>query len=178
MNLYLLALFLHISAVVAAFSATTVLHQGVWRLFRADTAAEARAAAIQVARSGGRMPLFALALFLTGSWLVVQQWRWNAPWVEAGIAGLVTMVALGGAVLRPRLLAILNAIGSAEGPLPEAAARLRVRPLWSGAFIPPMIATGIMFDMVMKPSLAWSLGVIAICVVIALAAPMPRRKAP
>jgi uncharacterized membrane protein SirB2 len=164
---YTIALFLHFLAVVAAFGATSVLHSALFRMHKARRAAEARDAVATVARVAPRMPIFALALFLTGAWLTIQSWQWSAPWIDAGIVGLVVMVALGGVILRPRLMALRQALGEGEGPLTaEQIALSRNTTLWVGAMIPPMIATGIMFDMVTKPSMGMSLVFIAIAMAI------------
>lgn len=178
MSTYLLALFLHLSAVVAAFCAVAIIHHGVLRLYRAGTVAQAREAAGLVGWVGPRMPLFALALFLTGAWLVTQQWRWNAPWVDAGITGLVLLIAVGGGFLRPKLNAIQALLAQGDGPVPDAVtAALRERGLWIGVSVQPFIAAAVMFDMVMKPELGWALAFIAMAMVLGAMTPMPRGKA-
>lgn len=174
MTQYTIALFVHLFVVVSAFSMAWLIHHGLFQMHRARTVAEARAAVGLVGRLGPRMPLYALALFLSGAWLTAQRWPWNTPWLTAAFIGLTLMLVFGVAVLRPRLLKLRTALGEQDGPIPAPARTLmRDGTLWVGANVQPMIAMGIMFDMTIKPTLGASLGFIGIAMGVGALAALP-----
>ncbi len=149
-------LFLHLVAVVAGFSGGALIHFGLGRMRAAPTADRALDGAQIVGRIGPLMPLASLALFLTGACLTVARWSWQTPWVGVSIAGLVAMLVISAALLKPRMAALAPRLaragrGRLEG---ELAAGVQDPALWLASLLQPFLALGIMFVMVTKPGLA------------------------
>jgi hypothetical protein len=178
MDLYLLGKFLHVASVIAAFVASSQLHAALGRLRNAEDAGTARAAAGLLARLGPKMPLFLVALLLTGSWLTQQHWNFHLPWVGVGIGGLVVMLAVSGAAIKPRSQAVTAGLASVEGPL-DAELRTMVRDpaLWAWAHVPAPVAAGIVFDMVLKPGWVGSLAAVVVAVAIGMVPVLVRQPA-
>jgi hypothetical protein len=176
-ELYRFALFLHVLTVVLAFSAATLLHLGHHRLRAATHRGPALDAAVLSRRVAPWMPVFTLALFLTGGYLAHLAWSWRTPWIVAASLGLLAMLVIGGAVLKPKMQAAGMAIGRAEdGPLPAPVVRqLRDQVLWSASVAQVGIAFGILFLMVMKPGLMGSVLGMAGGLAAALVYSVPRR---
>jgi hypothetical protein len=149
-------LFLHLVAVVAGFSGGALIHFGLGRMRAAPTADRALDGAQIVGRIGPLMPLASLALFLTGACLTLARWSWQTPWIEVPIAGIVAMLVIGAALLKPRMAALAPRLARAGGsPLEgELAAGVHDPVLWLASLLQSALALGIMFVMVTKPGLA------------------------
>lgn len=163
-------LFLHLVAVVAGFSGGALIHFGLGRMRAAPTADRALDGAKIVGRIGPLMPLASLALFLTGACLTVARWSWQTAWIEVPIAGLVAMLVVGAALLKPRMAALAPRLARAGGgPLEgELAAGVHDPVLWLASLLQSALALGIMFVMVTKPGLAGG----AAALVVAAAVPV------
>lgn len=151
---YELALLLHLLTVVATFAASGVLHFGLIRMRTAGDVSVARDGAGLVRTLAPRMPLFIVALLVTGGWLTAQRWTWSTPWVATAVIGLVLMGALSGAVLKPRFGKVGAALAATaqqkvEGDL---AATVRDPIVWTIATLQPALATGILAVMALKPA--------------------------
>jgi hypothetical protein len=168
MTLYAVILFLHLLAVVAAFSATAIMHFGLVRLRKADRVTTARDALMLAARTGRAMPIVGAALLLTGALLTQTAWSWTTPWIDVSIAGLVAIMVTGGGMLGRRIRALGPLLQRpADDLLDDAlASSLRDPSLWIIAQLPPLLAIGVMFVMTTKPGLG--LGVMEIVVIVAL----------
>jgi hypothetical protein len=150
---YEFALLLHLLAVAAAFAATGILHFAVQRMRTSDDVAAARDGAGLVRVVAPRMPVFVVLLLLTGAWLTGQRWSWATPWVVTGVAGLVAMIAISAAILKPRLARAGAALATTTEPRVQGALAAVVRDPLAGiaAVLQPSIATGILAVMALKP---------------------------
>ena len=168
MTLYAVTLFVHLLAVVAAFSATAIIHLGLVRMRKAERANDARDALMLAARAAKAMPIVALLLLLTGALMTENRWSWTTPWIDVSLGGLILLSAIGGGVLGKRMRALGPQLGRAgDGQLDAAlASQVRDPALWIIAQLPPLLAIGVMFVMTTKPSIG--LGIIEILVVVAL----------
>jgi len=176
---YLLVKFLHIASVIAAFVAAGILHAALLRLRAAEDARSARSAVATLARVGPKMPLFLLALMLTGGWLTQLHWSFNLPFAGIGIVGLLVMGAVSGVVVKPRTRTIYARLAKVEGTLDvEHRALVRDPTLWAAAHIPAPLAAGIVFDMVVKPGWAGSLGAVAVAVALGMVPVLMSQSAP
>lgn len=170
MNYYPAVLFLHLLIVGIAFGAAALIHWSQGRLRSAGGIASAREALLLCAAASRVMPLVGLALFVTGAALTHARWSWTTPWIDLSIGGLVVMLGIGGAVLRPRMARVERALGTArEGEVTaDLAAAIGDRFLWVASHLPPALAIGIMYVMVTKPGAVG--GVVALLVAAAAGA--------
>ena len=168
MTLYTVTLFLHLLSVVAAFSATALIHLGLVRMRKAERTSDARDALMIAARWGRMMPLIGLALLLTGAIMTQNRWTWTTPWIDVSLGGLILIMATGGGMLGKRMRALGPQLGRAGDGHMDAAQASQVRDpaLWIIAQLPPLLAIGVMFVMTTKPGIG--LGIIEILAVVAL----------
>ena len=192
MDLYLGTKYVHFLAIVGAIAGATLLHFNLSRLRRATTVGPARDAAGSIAKVAPLMPLFALALLVTGAVLVQQRWPWSSGWVIAAVVGLISMPLSAVAIVKPRMMAIGMSLKDAkEGPLdPSHVALINDRLIWGAMYYNHVMALTIMLIMVGKPSLVPSIAILLVPVLVgawkglaasssaAGAAPPPRRSAP
>ena len=181
MDLYHIALYLHIVAIVVASGATTVTKLAAGRRARARTVGDALEWHNVLMSWSKAFPIVLAVFVLTGAFMLSrgQPAVWGSGFVVAGLAGVVLLFASGtylglkGKVLGG-FLASLAAKGS-EQPAPRLVPPPMVATL-------PVINTGIAlavaFDMVTKPaSVPVALGIVALGIVISAALGM-RRPAP
>jgi len=175
LDIYSLVKFLHLISVVTAMSAATLIHWNHVRVKKAERVPQAMEALGLIQALAPKMPLFAVALFLTGAYLVQNRWGWSQHWVQVGIAGLVSILIMGVAVLKPRLGAIARHIAQA-GDVPftgELRKPLRDPVMWfAGHYQLIMIAT-VMYLMTMKPGMMGSLIAIGVAIVLAAVSAIP-----
>lgn len=167
-------LFLHIAVAVFTFAIAGILLTGLAQMRRAES--------IAVLRSWGRLthmvepwfPVLVAVLIALGAWLIAlskKEFSWSDGWVLTSVITLVIMEAYGGAVLAPngkKLHAMLEA--APDGPVPDEIRGAVMNPLvWAGAWGETGLATGILFIMPTKPSGAWSVVIVAIIGLLAVA---------
>lgn len=98
MDGYRIALAIHLFALVAATAASALSHFAESRSQRALTIDDARhwyGFALSVARV---FPIAIVVLFATGAWMIGigNTWTWTSGWIDAGIAGTITLFVVGG----------------------------------------------------------------------------------
>lgn len=180
MDLYHLALFLHLLALIVAAGVTAVTKLAVGRRIRARTVGEALDWHGVLMKSARLFPICLLVFVITGGYMMslVQALAWTTGFVVAGMAGVVLLFASGtylgikGKALG-RVLAEMAARG-ADQPAPKLAPPPLVPLL-------PTVNTGIAlavaFDMVMKPaSVPIALGIVVVGIVLGVLA-APKRAA-
>jgi Predicted integral membrane protein (DUF2269) len=114
------------------------------------------------------MPLLSLVLLGTGLALTRINWSFTQPWVLLGILGLVVMSVIGGAVLKPRSMALAQALASASELTPELCEQLRDPVGARGEMINIALAVAIVALMVMKPPLVLSLAIVVVLPALAM----------
>lgn len=180
MDTYLIVKYLHLLSVMAAIAVTTIIHFNLVRVKKADQVPQALDALATVQKLGPRMPLAALALFLTGAYLTQNRWGFGLAFVQVGIAGLASMLVVGLAVLRPRMGTLGKAFGQAgSGPVTDdLKAKVRDPAIWIGSHYQPIMAATVMFLMTIKPGMMGSLIAIGVAIVLSVgsAAPMMKRS--
>lgn len=178
MDPYALVKLLHLFAVVAAFAAATILHVNLARVKKAEHIPQAREALASAGRVAPLMPLFSLALFLTGVYLTTTRWTWAMPWIRVSVAGLVSMLVVSVAILKPRTAALARSLAEAgDGPLTDALRAPARDPLIGAAsHFPTIMAATIMVLMTMKPGFMACLIAIGVAIVLSIGASMPMTK--
>lgn len=163
MTSYQLALFLHLFALLAATSASAVVHFAAGRRSSAPTLRQALDWGKVIARTSRIFPVAVVVLVATGAYMVAGRWSWNDGWVVAGVVGAVALLA-SGAVLGKRGAAEARAgvqrLESAGRDLPNVAAPDPVGALLGEANTG--LALAIVLDMTLKPALVASLVVLAV----------------
>jgi predicted integral membrane protein DUF2269 len=159
------ALFLHIFFVIAGLCLAAVLHAGLLLLRAATDVAAIRAWPRVVRALEVALPLTALLILLTGSWLLHLsngEFSWEQGWVTASLVGLLC-AETAGAVAGPRSAALRRAINEApDGPVGADLRRRILDPvLWCILHGGTAIFLAVVFVMVVKPAGLWSAVVIA-----------------
>jgi hypothetical protein len=172
-SVYSISLFLHI---VGALGLVTVLGlewASLYGLRRATVVGQVR----EWARLLGA-PRFvggpaALTVVVTGIHLSATRWG-PQGWIVVGLAGMVVIAVLGGAVSGRRAGAIARALPAEDGPISAALAkRLHDPMLTLSLALRTALFLGIVFLMSSKPSTAGALAAIGMALVLGLAAALP-----
>jgi hypothetical protein len=181
MDLYHIALYLHIVAVIVASGATTVTKLAASRRARARTVAEALDWHNVLMSASKAFPIVLAVFVLTGAFMLSrgQSSVWGSGFVVAGLAGVLLLFASGiYLALKGKALGGFLQSVAAKG-LDQPAPRLAPPPMVAAL---PAINTGIalavVFDMVTKPvSVPVALGIVALGIVLSAGLGM-RRPAP
>ena len=149
--MYLIILFVHLCALLAAIGAGSIAHLAQARMAGAATPAEARSWARLLKKLAPVFPVALLGLLLSGAYLVHDRWTWHLGWVDAGLVGIALLLVNGRGIIGRRLQAVGRApdaeiLALARDPLVHAAA-------WANTGL----AISIAFVMVDKPGLPGSL---------------------
>jgi hypothetical protein len=184
MDLYHIALFLHIVAVIVASGATTITKLAAGRLARARTVGEVLEWHNILMSASKAFPIVLAVFVVTGSYMLSkgQASVWSSGFVVAGLVGVVLLFASGTylGIKGKGLGAVLEQIAAKGTDLP--APRLVPPPLVAAL---PLVNTGIalsvVFDMVTKPaSVVTALAIVGFGIVLTsllgMRKPMPAAK--
>ncbi len=181
MNVYALALFLHICGAIGVFAGLGVWGFGVAALRRAQRVEQARLLAALIKSSGNLVVGGIVLLGIAGFYMAVTVWGARATWIIVATISFALLAPGGLLALDPRVRAIARLTQMAQdGPLPEAlAARTRDPLLATGLSVYIACLVGIVFIMTNKPATVES----ALTIVVAVSAgallslPVWRRQA-
>lgn len=159
MDGYRLVLFLHLTALLAAIGTSALLHFAETQLRAATTVAALRTWASLIERGGRVFPAALLVLLGSGSYLVHRGWSWDTGWVDAGLAGVAVLFAVGAGIVGGRSRALRRELvncpdGALSAPLAYIA---REHVAGIASWTNTGLALGIVFVMTTKPALAGSL---------------------
>lgn len=182
MDIYHIALFLHVVTLIVAASATAITKLAVGRRARARTVGEALDWHNVLVSTSKVFPICLTSFVLTGSYMVsvVGVRGWSSGFVVAGLVGVGLLLASGTFLgIKGRALTqVLETI--AEAGMDRPAPKLVPPPLV--AALPGAntgVALGVVFDMVTKPtSIPIALTVIVIGAALTTAIAMRGRTAP
>jgi hypothetical protein len=177
MTLYALALFLHVAGALGLFIAIGLEWTSLPRLRRAASVEQARTWLGVLGSLGPIGGPSALALLVTGIYMMVTVWR-GAAWPGIGLIAMVLIAVLGGVLTGRRVGSIAQALPAEAGPLPPALAeRVRDPVLVLSARLRAALALGVVFIMCTKPGMVGSLTAMGAALVIGLAAGLPAVQA-
>ncbi|HEY0996712.1 MAG TPA: hypothetical protein VGD77_12030 [Gemmatimonadaceae bacterium] len=163
MTAYQAALLVHLLALLAASSASALVHFAARRKAQAPGLREALEWGKVVATTARIFPIAVVALVASGAWMTAARWGWSTGWVEAGFAGAVLLL-VSGAVLGTRGAADARAsvarLQQAGHDLPNDARPDPVAALLGEANTG--LALAIVVVMTLKPALLPSLLVLAL----------------
>ncbi|MGH7571418.1 MAG: hypothetical protein ACREMK_06195 [Gemmatimonadota bacterium] len=177
MNLYSIALFLHVMGALGMFIALGIEWTSLRNLPRATTAQEARGWLGPFLLLRRIYPPSFLAILVTGIYMMAVSWG-GAPWIVIGLFGLLALPAL--AVVTGRRMRRLGpAIGAARGELDDSLRASVTDPaLWLSLRLRMGLAVGIIFLMTVKPGWIGSLVAIALFTGIGAFVSLVARKRP
>lgn len=176
MDGYHIALFVHLCALLAAIGASAVVALAMRRVRSSQTGRDALPW-LALGKSAARtFPPAILALVASGAYMVHDSWSWSAGWVDAGLAGAVLLGVLGDRVEGRAAHRVAMAL--AADPAAPAGAIVRDRVWWTAGLVNPALATGIVFVMTTKPSLAGSIASLVVAVAIGAVAAVPLWRNP
>jgi hypothetical protein len=164
MDRYHLTLYLHIFALLAAASASGIVHFAEGRFARATSVVDAKQWHALIGSTARTFPIAVLVLLATGGFMVADGgiWPWGAGWVEAGLVGSFLLLLFGGflGTRSARIGRQLEAMPAARlGPTVSLPHDPLVHTL---SWVNTGLALAVVFDMVTKPTLLPSLSVLAV----------------
>jgi hypothetical protein len=168
--MYPIVLFVHLLVLALAFFAMGLTMNSLLRLKSARTVGDGRAAVALADKAERIMPLATIFLLATGAYMTQSRWQWTTPWIDVSIAGLAIVTVVGAGVLGGRARALHRSLQAAsdERLTPALLAQLRDPALLVGSMANLGLVCGVMFTMVVKPSLGG--GIVALLVSAALGA--------
>ncbi len=179
MSAYVVFLYIHLLALVAAAATSSVVHQARARARGASSVPEIRQWLLLAGSTARFFPIATLVLLATGALMAMNgPWSWSAGWIEAGVAG-VAFLLVSGPVLGMRGKRVGRSLANLAAGEVERARGLLDDPL-AGAlsWMNTGVALGVVFAMAAKPALAGSLVALAIGAAAGLAVHwMSERKA-
>jgi uncharacterized membrane protein len=175
MNLYTLALFLHVSGAIGTFVSLGIWLFGLSALRRARRVEQVRALAWLIIVASPLMVLSVLLLGLTGFAMALSTWGLSTPWIAVSLVSVVLVGPIGAFVLDPRMRTILSMTRAIpDEPLPAALDQRTHDPiLFISTHTLVAILFGIVFLMTTKPSFVASLLVMAAAIVLGLVSSLP-----
>lgn len=178
MNIYSIALFLHVTGALGFFIALGLEWTSLQHLRRATTADQIREWK-RVPDEMGRLGMISMVTILAaGFYMMFKAWG-RVPWITVTLGAIVLLIILAMGITRRRLAAIGEMVDTERGFLPPTLIHLVRDPvLWISMQTRVAIALGIIFLMTVKPGLGGSLLTIGIAIVFGLASalPMPRHE--
>jgi hypothetical protein len=171
---YSIALFLHIVGALGLFAALALEWTSLFYLRRSVTVEQVRSwmNVLSLVRRLG--PTSLVFILLPGFYMMATVWG-GVPWIVVTLAAILLFPLLG-AFSGIRLAAIGRSVETEAGLLAPVVRRQLRNPLfWISVQMRTMIATGIVFLMVVKPDLAGSLATIALASVLGLLLALPLR---
>lgn len=174
-----LVLYLHLCALFAAFSASTLLHFIEARECAASTLGEVRSWHTLMAKLVKVFPVALLVLVASGGYLVQGAWSWHMGWVQAGLVGVGLLLVNGPIIAGSRHRRIQRYLDDAgEGPVSAAlAAMLRDRLMRCATWANTVLALGIALAMTLKTPLGESIAILVMAMLIGAAIAWPSRHA-
>lgn len=160
---YQIALFIHLIALVAAATASGIVHFAAARRGSAPTLRQSLEWGGVMGKAARVFPIAVITLIASGGYMVAGRWSWTLGWVQAGLAGAVALFVVG-AVLGKRgagaARAIVARLQQAGRELPNDGAPDRAAAVLSNANT--ALALSIVLVMTIKLGLAGSLAILAI----------------
>lgn len=160
---YQIALFIHLIALVAAATASGIVHFAAARRGSAPTLRHALEWGGVMGKAARVFPIAVLTLIASGGYMVAGRWSWTLGWVQAGLAGAVALLVIG-AVLGKRgagaARATVARLQQAGRELPNDGAPDRLASTLSDGNTG--LALAIVLAMTIKLGLAGSLAILAI----------------
>src|SRR3972149_11006338 len=118
MNVYPLAVFLHVVSDAGVFIAVGVTLYGLAALRQAGRVEQVRPIVALVLRAERIYSLAGPLLILSGLFLTLRAWPWTTGWIAAAFGSVVLILPFGPILVSPRLAAVGRAAGGWPGGPP------------------------------------------------------------
>ena len=178
MNVYSVALFLHIVGVLGMFVSLSLEWTGLWQI-RSAANSELVRVWMRLAKSARSLGVASmLTILISGFYMMVTAWGATA-WIAMSLGVIILGVVLTVALTGPRMAAIGRALATERGPVSHTLHNLANHPLlWVSIQTRIALALGIVLLKVVRPDLGGSLLVMGVAIVLGLgsALRMPRRE--
>ncbi len=173
MNVYSITLFLHIVGVLGLFVSLGLEWASLAYLPRASTGEQAREW-LGLRGWVQRLGIASLVvILLSGFYMMATSWGW-VGWIIVALGAMVLIAVLGATLTGLRTVALEQAAGAENGPISPAFRQRASDPLlWISVRTRAAIALGIVFLMVIKPTLVGSVATIVVAVVLGLISSLP-----
>jgi hypothetical protein len=173
MNLYSIALFLHIVGALGFFVALGLETFNLQQLQRLTSVEELRGWFAVTRGWRGLAGISMLVILIAGVYMTFAAWRGASDWVAVAFLAMIVQGAIAGILTAPRMRALQKASSDQQGELSAELDALRYHPLlWVSMMARVGAGLGIIFLMSVKPALMGSLIVIAVSIVVGLAVGM------
>ena len=175
MNLYSLALFLHVSGAIGIFVSLGIWLFGLAALRRARLVEQVRTVAWLIIVASPLMVLSVLLLVLAGLEMALSAWGIWTPWIAVSLVSVLLIGPIGAFILDPRMRAIMaQAREVPDGPLPAALFKRTHDPiLMTSASTLATLLLGIVFLMTTKPEFLTAILVMAVALFLGLLVSLP-----
>ena len=176
MNLYTIALFLHVAGDIGIFVGLGVQLLCLMPLRRAQRVEQVHLLAGLIRTADVVSVTGALLTIATGLYMALTAWNLQVGWIAVALGSLVALILpLIADVIEPRTKAIVKMAGGAEaGPIPAAFSRHIHDPVLAiGLQTAAAVVLGIVFLMTTKPALAGSIITMAAALALGLASGLP-----
>lgn len=172
MDLYRLALFVHISGAVGIFGSLGALVFGAFALRQAERAEDVRVLTRLITVSGNVAAVCIVILGIAGFYMALTAWGVSATWIIVATISFILLAPFGLLVIDPRVRSIAKqALTTPGGPLPETLARrVEAQGRMLAVFLSIYVAwlLGIVYLMTNKPATGEAIGVMLIAGAIGL----------
>ena len=171
---YSIALFFHIVGALGLFVALGLEWTSLLYLQQVTNTEQAREW-LRIFRLLRRVgPISLGAILLSGFYMTATTWG-GTPWISVGMAALILIGVLGGALTGPRMAAVGRAAATESGALSLTfRQRLHDPLLWTSIQTRVTVALGIVFLMTVKPELTGALVTMSVALIVGLASAWPR----
>src|SRR5437867_2548786 len=168
MNIYPIALFVHIIGVIGYFISMGTWLFGLAALRRAQRVEQVRTLTHLVGQLGPLFGISVLLILATGLYMAITAWGLLTGWILVGLISLILIAPLGTAFIEPRRRAIDRLAQEApDGPLPQSLEQRTHDPILLTVLqTVTALLLGIVFLMTNKPSLIGSLIVMAVALML------------
>ncbi len=173
MNIYSIALFLHIVGALGLSVALGLEWTGLWQIRNAVLPEQVRIG-MGILKSTNKVGFPSmLAAVLTGVYMVLKVWGW-VPWLIVTMGSLALVIVLSVVLSKPRMAAIGQALATEKGSVSQTFHSLVNHPiLWISIQTRVAIVLGIVFLKIVKPDLVGSLLTVGVAIVLGIASALP-----
>lgn len=173
MNIYSIALFLHIVGALGVFVALGLEWTGLRQLRSANLPEQVRAwMGILKGTNKVGFPSM-LTTVITGIYMVLKGLGW-VPWILVVLGALALIIVLSVALTKARMAAIGQALATEKGSISQSFHNLANHPvLWISIQTRVSIALGIIFLKIAKPDFVGSLLTLGVAIVLGIASALP-----
>lgn len=180
MNLYTLALFVHVAGAIGIFGGLSAFMFGIVALRRAQRVEDVRVLARLIIASGNIAVACIVVLGIAGFYMALTAWGIRATWIIVATVSFLLLAPWGMLVIDPRVRAIAKlARETPDGSLPEGLAK-RTRDAVLGFSVSVYIAYlfGIVFLMTNKPATGAAVVAMFVALAIGVLVSLPFWRAP